>query len=41
MNATKITPGSPPNGEPAPSALKIQPPTNAPTIPTMMSPMMP
>src|ERR1043166_3586302 len=37
MKATKMIPANPPNGSPAPSLLKIQPPTNAPTIPMMRS----
>ena len=41
MKATMITPASPPTGTPAPRVRRIQPPTNAPTIPMMMSPTRP
>jgi hypothetical protein len=41
MNATKIVPGSPPQGDDTPSELKIHPPTNAPTMPMIMSPISP
>jgi hypothetical protein len=41
MKATKIVPARPANGAPAPSALNSQPPTNAPTMPMMMSPTRP
>jgi hypothetical protein len=41
MNATKIVPASPPSGEATPRALNSHPPTNAPTMPMMMSPTRP
>jgi hypothetical protein len=41
MKATKMVPASPPKGECTPSALNAQPPTNAPMMPMMMSPMRP
>src|SRR5687768_13268668 len=41
MNATKIVPANPPHGDATPSCANSQPPTNAPTIPMMMSPISP
>ena len=41
MNAVNTTPAIPPNGELTPSRLNTQPPTNAPTMPMMMSPIRP
>src|SRR5205814_465893 len=38
---TKIVPPMPPNGEEMPNALNSHPPMNAPTMPMMMSPIIP